>query len=74
MSKKSRFRLQRTFFGLSSNYIEAIYEQFFYLKYYGGWSLFESYNLPIGLRNWFINKLNEQLKREAEEARKANGK
>jgi hypothetical protein len=37
--------------------MESVYEQFFYLKYYGGWSFFEAYNLPIGLRNWFMDKL-----------------
>lgn len=47
--------------------MEGVYEQFFYLKYYGGWSLFESYNLPVGLRNWFVKKLTDQLKSEAEQ-------
>jgi hypothetical protein len=47
--------------------MEGVYEQFFYLKYYGGWSLFESYNLPVGLRNWFVEKLTNQLKSEAEQ-------
>jgi len=42
------------------------------MKYYGGWSIFELYNLPIGLRNWFVGKLSEQLKKEADEAEKAN--
>ena len=45
------------FFGLSKEYMESVYEQFFYLKYYGGWSFLEAYNLPIGLRNWFLQKL-----------------
>lgn len=44
-----------------------MYEQFFYLKYYGGWSFTEAYNLPIKLREWFVNKLTEQLKMEKEE-------
>tara|TARA_R100000008_G_C3575997_1_gene165305 strand:- start:1435 stop:1608 length:174 start_codon:yes stop_codon:yes gene_type:complete len=44
-----------------------VYEQFFYLKYYGGWSFTEAYNLPIKLREWFVDKLTEQLKMEKDE-------
>jgi hypothetical protein len=44
------------------------------LKYYGGFSLFESYNLPIGLRKWFVDKLSEQLKKESDELKKASRK
>ena len=46
--------------------MQSVYEQFFYLKYSGGWSFIEAYNLPVGLRNWFVSKLIEQLKRESE--------
>ena len=66
MSKKWRYRLPLTFFGLNDNYIEKVYEHFFYLKYYGGWSFIEAYNLPVKIRNWFIFKLNEQLEKEKE--------
>lgn len=66
-----RFRFQQTSFGLSDEYQENVYEVFFYLKYYGGFSLFESYNLPIQLRKWFIEKLKDQLKQEAEQINKA---
>jgi len=55
--------------------MEAVYEQFFYLKYVGGWSFIEAYNLPVGLRNWFTERLAEQLKKEnekIEEARSGN--
>jgi hypothetical protein len=55
----------RAFFGLSSEYMETVYEQIFQLKYYGGFSLFESYNLPIQLRQWFSEKLKQQLEKEA---------
>tara|TARA_Y100000034_G_C6792337_1_gene354850 strand:+ start:17 stop:244 length:228 start_codon:yes stop_codon:yes gene_type:complete len=61
------FRLRRTFFGLGDKYIESVYEQFFYMKYYGGWSFTEAYNLPVKVRDWFVNKLTEQLKMEHEE-------
>jgi hypothetical protein len=51
-----------------------VYEQFFYLKYYGGFSLFESYNLPVALRKWFIEKLINQLKEENDALKKASNK
>jgi len=46
--------------------MEGVYEQFFALKYYGGWSFIEAYNLPIKLREWFVERLTKQLKREAD--------
>jgi hypothetical protein len=58
------------FFGLSDAYIRSVYEQFFYLKYYGGFSLYESYNLPVIIRDWFFAKLNKQIGEE-NEARKS---
>jgi len=66
--------LERTFFGLTSDYSEAIYEQFFLLKHFGGWSFIEAYNLPIGLRNWFVQRLNKQYEEEAREIKKASAK
>ena len=56
----------RAFFGLSEKYMESVYDQFFSLKYHGGWSFIEAYNLPIGLRRWFLNKLKEQFENESE--------
>ena len=56
----------RTFFGLTDEYIENIYEQFFFLKYSGGWSFSEAYNLPVGLRKWFVERLIRQLETEKE--------
>ena len=55
----------RTFFGLSDEYAESIYEEFFNLKYYGGWSFFEAYNLPIVLRRWFLRRLVKQKEKES---------
>tara|TARA_R110000824_G_scaffold140806_2_gene307023 strand:+ start:268 stop:426 length:159 start_codon:yes stop_codon:yes gene_type:complete len=46
--------------------MEGVYEQFFALKYYGGWGMFEAYNLPIQLRNWFVKRLSKQLDRESQ--------
>ena len=44
--------------------MENVYEQFFFLKYSGGWSFSEAYNLPIGLRKWFVERLLKQLEDE----------
>ena len=64
----------RTFFGLRTEYIENVYEQFFFLKYQGGWSFTEAYNLPVGLRKWFVNRLIKQIETENEQAKKAQKK
>jgi hypothetical protein len=44
--------------------MQNVYEQFFFLKYAGGWSLTESYNLPVGLRAWFTQRLARQIEDE----------
>ncbi len=46
--------------------MQNVYEQFFFLQYSGGWSLTEAYNLPVGLRKWFVERLIKQLKDEKE--------
>jgi hypothetical protein len=51
--------------------MHQVYEQFFFLKYKGGWSLTEAYSLPVGLRNWFVERLIKQLEAEAEAMQKA---
>ena len=63
--------LAQTFFGLSSDYMEQVYEQFFLLKYYGGWSFVEAYNLPVGLRAWFVKRLTKQFEDEKKQYDKA---
>jgi hypothetical protein len=57
----------RTSFGLSDKYTENVYEQFFFLKYHGGWSFAEAYNLPVGLRTWFVERLVKQFENEKKE-------
>tara|TARA_Y100000114_G_scaffold144069_1_gene152242 strand:- start:324 stop:494 length:171 start_codon:yes stop_codon:yes gene_type:complete len=52
--------------------MKQVYEQFFFLKYYGGWSFLEAYNLPVGLRTWFVKRLNDQLKKENDAVEKAS--
>jgi hypothetical protein len=57
--------------------MEGVYEHFFYVKYYNGWSFTEFYNLPIGLRNWFVKRLSSQIEKEnkqVEEAQNGSGK
>ena len=60
-----------SFFGLSPEYMESVYEELFAMKYYGGWSLFESYNLPITIRQWFAKRLAKQIEQENEQIKKS---
>ena len=57
----------RTFFGLTAKYMEQVYEQFFILKHFGGWSFIEAYNLPVGLRLWWLKRMNKQAEEEKKE-------
>jgi hypothetical protein len=50
--------------------MKDVYEQFFFLKYQGGWSFTEAYSLPIKLRHWFVERLVKQLNDEKEEIEK----
>jgi len=52
--------------------MQNVYEQFFFLKYSGGWSFSEAYNLPVGLRKWFVERLIKQLEDENEAIQNAN--
>ncbi len=52
--------------------MEGVYEQFFFLKYYGGWSFIEAYNLPVGLRKWFVKRLSDQMEKEKQAMEKAS--
>jgi len=54
--------------------MENVYEQFFYLKFHGGWSFIEAYNLPIGLRRWFVQRLSRHYEEQNEEIKKHNNK
>lgn len=69
--KNWRFHSPWTFFGLGTEYIANVYEEFFVLKYYGGWSFTEAYNLPITIRRWFLEKLIKQMEKENEAAEKS---
>jgi hypothetical protein len=52
--------------------MENVYEQFFFLKYSGGWSFSEAYNLPLGLRKWFVERLVQQIESENEAIERAS--
>tara|TARA_B100000683_G_C12464946_1_gene545602 strand:+ start:1293 stop:1529 length:237 start_codon:yes stop_codon:yes gene_type:complete len=54
--------------------MESVYETFFILKYHGGWSFIEAYNLPIRLRRWFMKRLEKQFKQEKDQMEKSRGK
>jgi hypothetical protein len=64
----------RAFFGLTSDYIENIYEQMFFMNYAGNWTITELYNLPVGLRRWFIEKTLKQKEMEREHVEKMQKK
>ena len=44
--------------------MESVYEQFFILKHHGGWSFTEAYSLPVGLRTWFLKRMQKQFEDE----------
>tara|TARA_A100001011_G_scaffold399030_1_gene505866 strand:- start:2350 stop:2511 length:162 start_codon:yes stop_codon:yes gene_type:complete len=48
-----------------------VYEEFFLLKYHGGWSFIEAYNLPIKIRRWFLRRLSKQFENEKKQIEKA---
>jgi hypothetical protein len=48
-----------------------VYEQFFILKHYGGWSLFELYNLPIALREWWLKRTIKEYEEESKKHKAA---
>jgi hypothetical protein len=66
--------LEQSFFGLTPKYIEGVYEEMFQLKYYSGFSIFESYNIPIGIRRWFLKRVAKQFQLENEKYEKAKNK
>ncbi len=66
--------MERTFFGLTDKYMEAVYEQFFLLKHFGGWSFMEDYYLPVGLRDWFVKRLKKQYDDDAKKFKKSQKK
>ena len=64
----------RAFFGLTPDYIKEIYEQMFFMNYTGNWTITELYNLPVGLRRWFVERTVKQKTEEREAYEKAQSK
>ena len=56
MSTKESCLLRATFFGLTNDYIQGVYESFFMMIQVGNWSFFDIYALPVALRKWFISR------------------
>ena len=69
-----RFPLEPSFFGLNDKYIKSVYDQVLDLKYHAGFSVFESWNLPIGLRNYWTGEVVKKLEKEKEAMEKAKSK
>tara|TARA_R100001086_G_scaffold232973_1_gene154476 strand:- start:455 stop:601 length:147 start_codon:yes stop_codon:yes gene_type:complete len=44
------------------------------MNYIGNWTITELYNLPVGLRNWFVERTIQQKQQEKEAIEKANKK
>ena len=74
MSRRLKCPSRHSFFGLTPEYMENVYEQFFLMKYHGGWSFMEAYNLPVALRKWFMERLAKQIKDESEAQKRAMSK
>ena len=64
----------QTFFGLTIAYNKAVYESIFSLMYYMKMSFIEVYNMPRGLRDFFLNKLAETKEAEAKAMEKGSKK
>lgn len=46
--------------------MSSVYESMHLLMYYGKWSFTEVYNLPVQLREWFLKRLTQTKKEEAD--------
>ena len=62
----------RTFFGLTNDYIEGVYEEIFNLKMHGNWSFMEAYNLPIKIRRWFLKRLVKYFQEKSDNEKKSS--
>ncbi len=62
----------RTFFGLTNEYVEGVYEEIFNLKMHGNWSFMEAYSLPIKIRRWFLKRLVKYYEDKSEAERRAS--
>lgn len=58
-------------FGLTPNDKEMFLEVIFLLMYYMGFSYDEAYNLPLWQREWFIKRINKEIKASQGQSRSA---
>jgi hypothetical protein len=65
-----------SFFGLTPQYRSDLFSQIHDLVYHGGGGFLHSevYNMPIWMRRFHIQKINEWNKKQNEEMEKQNGK
>tara|TARA_R100001509_G_C4743665_1_gene174018 strand:+ start:252 stop:425 length:174 start_codon:yes stop_codon:yes gene_type:complete len=54
--------------------MEKVYEMAFLMKYHGSWSFTEFYSLPVGLRKWFLERLQKQFDEEKKQYQQARRK
>tara|TARA_A100001391_G_scaffold200622_1_gene185595 strand:- start:170 stop:397 length:228 start_codon:yes stop_codon:yes gene_type:complete len=71
MNRNWRYRLTLTFFGLTNEYVQGVYEEIFNLKMHANWSFQEAYNLPIVVRRWFLKRTIKYYEDKAEAERRA---
>ena len=65
-----------TFFGLTPTYRVSVFSRIHEIVFHGkgGYDYDTVYNMPIWLRNFTFQKMNEFYEKEAEEMKKAKGK
>ena len=76
MSKTFQFPSASTFFGLTSEYRSLLFTQIHDLVFHGGGGFIHSevYNMPIWMRRYHIQKINEYNRKQQEEIDKQKGK
>ena len=65
--------MELTFFGLTSNYRKVVFTQIHDLVYHGGGGFLHSevYNMPIWMRKFHIQKINEHNEEQNKKIEKA---
>jgi len=68
------FRLASTFFGLGLEYKAVLHKEIFYLvtNGEGGFTHTEIYNMPISMRRFYIQCVNDKITRHNDHVKKQN--
>ena len=71
-----QYPLLLTFFGLTPQYRNLLFSQIHDLVYHGGGGFLHSevYNMPIWMRRYHVQKINEHNKKQNEEMEKVKNK